>query len=841
MKWLGVAVGIVFFLFAAVYTLLFTSLGNSLISPVIVKKINQATALQSSLEKFELRPGRFALTLLLSPGNRIAAEGKFELFGRSLTADYRVRCDELAGLQPLTKTPLYGKFRTEGTVTGKLNNLLINGASDIAASRTSYLVTLTDFSPAAIKATVTGAKAAQLLELVGKKPFSTADLSLEIDLNNLTPKALAGEVVLAVTQGKVDTALMKKEFDLTLPQTTYAIKATSHLAGSAINYTVSLESNLASFVSEGRLAPESLETDLSYRLDAKELALFKPLTNAPLRGPVKISGTVKGDRREMAITGVSDLAASQTSYDVTLVDLTPSQVLVRMNNAELAKLLYLGGQPTFARGRLDLDLTLTDLDPDQLKGKAEVKISNGALDRAIFKKEYDIVLPETAFTCGLDATLKGREVGYLLQFDSALAKIGSEGSFIPKTMGMDLKYRIDIAKLGLLQPFTGTPLRGAVKLSGTAKGDQKLLRVEGTSDLAGSATTFRAGLTDLKPVTVEAKIKNLKLASALLMVAKPHYGDGIMNIDVNIGNAKAGELAGTITSEISRGLLDSKVIAAEFELGEMPKTMFSAKTQTTLAGHFIDTVATLDSTMLTLKVKRARYDLDQAVLTSDYLADLPDLDRLFFVAGRHLKGAMTINGELEKGQGLTLTAHADTLGGRLDVTVHDDDLHVDLKQIQSLETLKMLVYPEVLASALDGTLDYNLKAKKGVFDATLTDGKFTRNVMFDLLLSLARTDLYKERFTGTLHSRIEQELITSDLDLRSRKSSIIGKKTTLNSKTKQINAKLDVLANNNPIGVTIKGNVDKPDIKLDTSPLIKKEATKVLEKEVNKLLKNLFK
>ncbi|MFO7606400.1 MAG: hypothetical protein R6W72_08890, partial [Desulfurivibrionaceae bacterium] len=105
----------------------------------------------------------------------------------------------------------------------------------------------------------------------------------------------------------------------------------------------------------------------------------------------------------------------------------------------------------------------------------------------------------------------------------------------------------------------------------------------------------------------------------------------------------------------------------------------------------------------------------------------------------------------------------------------------------------------------------------------------------------AKTDLYKERFIGTLRSVIEEESITSDLALKADDSSIVGEKVTLNSKTKVIDARLNVLANNNPIGVVIKGKVDNPEVKLDTSALIKQEAGKVLQKEVDKLLKDIFK
>ncbi|MBU1638884.1 MAG: hypothetical protein KKG53_00235 [Proteobacteria bacterium] len=841
MKWLGIFAGLIVVLLAALYGLLFTAPGNTLLTPVIEKKINGATELQASLERFELHPGRFAVTLVLSPGNSCEAEGEFGLFNRRLTATYSLVVADLTGLQPLTQTTLYGSLQTAGTVTGRFNDLLLSGSSTLAGGKTSYAVQLLSFKPGAIQATISDAKVTQLLEMVGKKPFSTANLSFKMDLKSLKPQDMEGEVLLTISKGSIDTALMKEEFDLTLPETSYTMQATSHLQGREIRYRVSLDSNLAQLLSEGTVAPESWQTNLNYNVDIAKLELLKPLTNSPLRGPVKTAGTVKGDRRKMTISGTSDLAASQTTYDVTLAEFKAKQVLAKITNGKLDKLLTMTGQPAAATGRVDVDLTLTDLDPDNLKGRAVVKISQGALVPAVFKKEYDLSLPQTAFSYDLQAQLQGRDISLTTRLDSTLAKIGAQGSLVPKTMAMDLSYDVDIAKLEVLQPFTGTALRGPLKLKGTAKGDRTLLNIAGASDLAGSATTFQAGLNDFALATITAKIKNLQLGRALAMLAKPHYGDGVLNAEINITSAKADELKGSITSEISKGVVDGKVIAAEFGLGALPATTFTTKTQTTLAGSFIDTATTLTSSLMTLKMQRTRYDLKNEVLTSDYQAAIPDLDRLFFVTGRHLKGAMTVTGDLKNDKHLKFTAHADTLGGRVDVTVLDDDVHADIKKIQTLETLTMLLYPEILASGLDGTLDYNLKGQKGIFVANLSDGKFTRNIMLDLLLQLAGTDLYKERFTGTLHSQINKELITSDLDLRSKKSSIVGKQTTLNTKTKQVKAKLDVVANNNPIGVTIKGNVDDPSVKIDTSALIEKEAGKLIEKEVNKLLKDLFK
>ena len=138
MKWFGIAAGIIVFMMLSVFLLLFTGPGNKLLTPVIENKISKATELQATLQKFELRPSRFAVSLFLSQDNHVEAEGSFGLFSRELKAAYRVLLDDLPALQPLTKTALNGKLRTDGLVTGRFDDLLITGSSEVASSKTTY-------------------------------------------------------------------------------------------------------------------------------------------------------------------------------------------------------------------------------------------------------------------------------------------------------------------------------------------------------------------------------------------------------------------------------------------------------------------------------------------------------------------------------------------------------------------------------------------------------------------------------------------------------------------------------------------------------------------------------
>jgi len=758
--------------------------------------------------------------------------------GMDLGYDLNVR--ELALLRPLTNAPLRGPFATAGHVKGDEAALKITGTSDIAGSDSRYDVTLAQFKPSKVLASVTNASLSQLLYLAGEERYAEAEVNLDVDLTALDPQNLQGRAKLDVSNGRIIPKLMERAYGITLPNTEFGTQFVADLKGREIDYTLSLLSNLAKIDSKGSLEPATLKSDIAYDINIKELSLFRPVTNSPLRGPFATAGRIKGDRDAMQITGSSDIAASETVYDLSLKELQPEKLRAKVNKARLEKLLYMAGEPAFAGGELNVDIRLDGLDPEEMKGSAELHIAKASFNEKVLKSSYQIDLPKTAFSSDLSAELSGKDIDYTLSFLSDLAKIESKGNIQPKSMAMDLDLQLAIEKLELLKPVTGAPLRGPLALSASAKGDQKSLKVDGTAKIAGADADFDARLESFAPRSIRAKIADMQLSRLLYMVEQPHYADGVLNLNADIDDARPGRFSGKVVSTITQGRVDTKTVEKAFEFTAMPKTTFSTETLSILSKNVIDTRVDLSSTLADLKVKQARFDVEKSSLHADYRAEIPDLDRLYFATQRHLKGSVTATGELSKAKDLDFTAHSKLFGGTVDAKLHNDDLHADLRKLNTLGLLKMLIYPEIFDSLLEGKLDYNLARESGTFRATTTDGHFTKNQVLDLVKQYGKTDLYKENFVSKLTSRIRKENIHTDLDMRSNKSSIIGKNIYLNSKTQQIDAKLDINANNNQLKVALKGDVDRPKVSVDASKLIEKELKKEAGKKINKLLKGLF-
>jgi len=592
---------------------------------------------------------------------------------------------------------------------------------------------------------------------------------------------------------------------------------------------------------KGNYSLLSQSFNIVYRVNLEELHTLKTLTQTQLNNSFHTDGTIKGDMAFVEIDGKSDVAASETNYHIELTEFNPTSIIAKVDKADLKSLLNMVNQKAYASADINLDINFKNIKAHELDGNIILVTKNGKLNSKVMKKDFNITIPTTAFSMNLDAILKGDDVDYSYILSSNLAKITSSGKILPTPLKVDIKYGVNIKELAVLKPITQADIRGLFRLSGNVEGSKKIMNITGKSDFASSNTIFEAVLKDFEPSSLQASIKNMKLQKVLYMVKQPHYADALFDLDLALSSLKADNLKGTINTKIKNGLVDSKYITKMQEFKSMmPKTTFNARTYTVLNKNLVDTKIDFNSNLGDLDIKQAIFDMKDASLLTDYSLKAHNLDKFYFVTQRHLKGSITANGEVKKGKDLDFIMHSNIAGGKLDVKLHNDDFHADLDNLNTLQVLDMIIYPEIFDSSVSGVVDYNLANAKGKFTGTLKDGKFTKNQVLDLAKQYGHTDLYKEKFKGDVVATIKKEKIVASLDLNSNRSSIKTKDTKLNTKTKKINSKLDINANGNPLIITLTGDVNNPKVGIDAQKLIEKEATKVITKEINKFLKGLF-
>lgn len=581
--------------------------------------------------------------------------------------------------------------------------------------------------------------------------------------------------------------------------------------------------------------------DTVYDVKFNKLETLEPLTKKPLKGPLFTDGTAKGNMAFMKIDGKSDVAFSATVYHVELTNLDPTSIIAKIQNANLVSLLQLAGEKPYAQGKIDVDVNFKNIKVHELDGNILLSTKEGKLNNILMSKEFELDIPATKFSMNLDAKLKGDDVNYVYALHSNLAKITSAGNIVPEPLKVDVTYSLDIKELAVLKPIIKEDVRGPLTLDGTAKGTQKNMIVEGVSDLASSDTQFSAILKDNKPVSLNASIENLKIEKLLYMLKQPHYGDGILSLNIDMDDLRKGNLKGHVISNIKQGLLDSAYLTKEQGFKTMmPKTTFNVITNTTLNGDMTETKLNLKSTLIALDIEKAKYNLQHKSIESDFKATVANLDNLFFITERHLKGAITLDGAIKKDKDLDLIVHSKVADGTLDAKMFNDDLSVDLKSIQTIKALEMLMYPEVFSASLNGKLNYNTQDKKGKFKGNLLDGKFMDNMMFSMLKQYGQMDLYKEKFSGDVSADVDKEKLLASLNLASNNSAIKTKDAKLDSKAKTVDATIDINVNKHPMSVTLRGDTSSPAVMIDPGDMMKNEIEKVVGDKLNGLLKGFF-
>lgn len=645
---------------------------------------------------------------------------------------------------------------------------------------------------------------------------------------------------------KVGNGLLKPFIEQKIKEQTKLESSLHEFRLGMSNFEIILELNRENIVkAKGEYSLFSQSFDISYDVELKNLQSLKSLTKTELRGDFATEGTVRGDIAFMKIEGKSSVAQSDTAYYVELSELNPTSIIAKMKGAKLASLLFIAAQNPYATAEIDLDINFRDISPHKMDGEVLLVSKNGKIDPKYMLSDFNVTIPKTSFSMNLDAKLKGDDVEYKCELLSNLFKINSSGLVVPQPLKVDLKYSLNIEDLEVLKPLTKADIRGAFKLNGNVTGSRERLIVAGVSDLASSDTVFEAVLKDFAPASLKAKIVNLDIARLLYMVKQPHYTDGLLSIEADIGDAREETLSGKIDTTITKGLLDSKYLSKIYEFASpMPRTTFNLAATTLLKGNTADSKVDLNSNIADLDIKSAKFTIKDASLKSDYKVNLPNLDTLFFVTNQHLRGSLVVSGDIVKAKDLDVTFHSNIAKGKVRAKLHNDELHADLSSVSANGILYMLLYPQIADASLNAKVEYNLAQSRGTIGAQVTNAVFVKNQTFDLIKQYTKVDMYREHFNGDLNAKIDKENILASIDLRSKEASIKTTATKLNTKSSVIDTDITLIAKKNEISAKLSGDVNAPKISVDLEKLMQsqtgKEIEKKIEKEINKLFKKLF-
>lgn len=225
------------------------------------------------------------------------------------------------------------------------------------------------------------------------------------------------------------------------------------------------------FSTQGGFSLLTLRMYAHYRLECFQNGGLNPLLS-----PLKTEGSLSGGISSFTIRGNGTLFGGDILYKIELHRFHLSTLDLKVTKIAYEPLMH------FLRYPSKTDTTIT--------GKVAL--------RGFDRRDIDGDISLSAQTNQLTSTPISEDTNESFNLKSLLAdKYGEVKSF-----NINVEINALLEHAGILEPFVGIPLAGELNLKGTLKGDEKLLKLKATSDVAQSETKFTVVIPNLEPSRV---------------------------------------------------------------------------------------------------------------------------------------------------------------------------------------------------------------------------------------------------------------------------------------------------------------------------------------------------
>ena len=532
---------------AGVYGLLFTAPGNSYVASIIEEKVNAGQKdVTMKVNDFKLTMNDILFNATIDDNSNINIQGNLNIFAKNVDLNYDINIKELSSLQNITKQKLNGPFSTKGTVKGNQELAVIKGVSSIASSNTTYDVNLVDFKPSNILFNMKNAKIEQLLNIVNQPIYANGNIDINANIKSADIPTLDGLVTSKISNGILNAKVINKELKES-PKTpiSFGGNIVTKLSPNMADTKIDLNSSIANLdVKKANVNLKTSVVNSDYKLFVKDLSKLEAIINQKFNGSYTTSGNVNINKGVIKVDGISDIFASDTKYDIKVVDSKPEYVNMTINKAKIESLLHLVNQPNFANGLMNIDAKLKSADIKNLDGKILTTILESKVNNQVVNKQFEQKLKKPIIFKGdIITDLVGTQAVSNVDLNTSVTNLDMQKAVFDIEKGSFVSdYIINFTDLSKLYDITQTKMRGAIKLSGNIKQSTDSLSVDGTSSLFGGNLNFNLLNDDFK-----AKINDIEVKSLTHMLYYPEIFTSKSNIDVDYNLAtKIGKIGGSL-------------------------------------------------------------------------------------------------------------------------------------------------------------------------------------------------------------------------------------------------------------------------------------------------------
>lgn len=216
-----------------------------------------------------------------------------------------------------------------------------------------------------------------------------------------------------------------------------------------------------------------------------------------------------------------------------------------------------------------------------------------------------------------------------------------EGNLSLFKLGFDIDYLLALNK-DYVQSLN-VNLNQNLSFGGKVAGKASDFKADGKGYLFGSNVTLDARVVDYTPLELKLSANGIKLEELLDLVSQPRYVLGVLNVNADI-STKDLKPDGKALINLYTSSINYKLLQKDFNLSLPNKSEITADVSAYVNGNDVALSSEVKNSYLSLQTQNTKYDLNDGILSSDFLFKIPDLSKLKSLIGTNIKGALNLDG-----------------------------------------------------------------------------------------------------------------------------------------------------------------------------------------------------
>ena len=819
MKFLAWVCGILLVLVVALYCVLFSSFGNSVLKPFVEKIASEKIGMEFRLEKFELGFSSFDILAIINGELSVESRGKYSLFSSQFDLNYNTQAKSFNGMQI--------DLSLKGEALGSFDNFVANGSGSLAGSSIRFASRIKDYAPLELKLDAKALDLAALSMIALKKAYITGKLSAVADIAGQEGTAKLNSAKIIITKEA------QNDFGISLPAN-FALSLNSDikLLGKQVAATTRVKSALANLSAKNTSYNfENGEITSDFNVDIANLAALEPIIKQKLNGSIKVAGNTKIANGAMEFL---DAKINGLGGEI-LASLKDNELNANIKNLKLAQALSLAGLAPLANSDISGTAKITNLsDTKKIKGSANLTLSGGVLNH---KQMNALLGSDLSSDVSFNAQNKLEIASGVLNFDSVLnspviENLGAKGSYTLANGDAKIDLAGKIADLGAIFG-SGAKSPANIKANVGLKAGELS---DGDIDIKGFGGQI---LAKVKGKALNANIKNIKAEQVLAMTTFGSLFNGEVNAELSLDGLNLQNLNGRGELSVKNGVFNAAAMSKLLETEFPENVKFSLNFKPTFTNSVAYFSSNFASDIANISKFDGSYNLQKNALDAAYSANVSDLSKLSFLTGVALYTPLNLSGKIASTkQAIDASANSDIFGSNTDITFKSSVLNANMKNAKIEQILKALGYEQFYIGTTNMAFDYNTASKFGEFNANILNAHLAKSGLTVLISSvLGGRDITTEVYeNGVVKGKVTGDIITFDANMHSKRSDINVKQASINTKSKALNIPVSANYEKTDIGIDITGTTDAPKYAL-SSQYLQQKAEQGVEKLIDKAFK----